>query len=594
VLFACAAAASGAALGLCARMERAWLPLLFIALVPWLAALDRARSLAGALGAALLFALAWSTCVFGWFAAAIVAYTGAPLGVAWLVLLALAPLLEPQLFVFALTRWRTRHAGRAFAALTGALAWVGAEWALPKLFADSLGHGLLPSAWLRQGADVAGVGGLTFAVVVVNECALALLRAAGLVRPRSELGTPALRADRRTAALRAARAPAGVATAAIAALALYGALRLRALEAELARAPRLTAGIVQADIARYGRLAREVGSFDAVAGILEAHFALSHRVLALAELDLLLWPETVYPTTFGAPKSEDGEGFDRALAAFVGRTGIPLVFGAYDTDAGREYNAAFLLEPDGDGRSRPDHDEGRARLDQGPERVRFATVRKAALFPFTERVPAWLDSEPLRKALPWLGSWSPGRSERVLPLALGGRSVRLAPLICYDALDPALARAALREGAELIVTLSNDAWFAEGAGPHLHLAMAAFRSLETRRAQLRATPTGVSAVVLPNGEIAAQLPVHARDVLAATVPLLSGPPGLFARFGDWLGPLAALGAAGLVLATRAGVPTPPASGAGSPPGRSRRPSRRGRDGPGTAPPSEAGGARQPN
>jgi apolipoprotein N-acyltransferase len=162
-------------------------------------------------------------------------------------------------------------------------------------------------------------------------------------------------------------------------------------------------------------------------------------------------------------------------------------------------------------------------------------------------VPGWLDSGALRAALPWLGSWAPGRGGRVLPLALPGRSVHVAPLICYDALDPALARAALREGAELLVTLSNDAWFAEGAGPHLHLAMAAFRSLETRRAQLRATPTGVSAVVLPTGEIAARLPVHERSVLAATVPLLSGPPGLFARAGDWLGPLAALGATGLAL-----------------------------------------------
>jgi apolipoprotein N-acyltransferase len=445
---------------------------------------------------------------------------------------------------------------------------VGAEWALPKLFADSLGHGLLPSVWLRQGADLAGVGGLTLLVLLVNECALALLRAAGARRP----GAAPL-----TAALRAALAPTALAAASLAGLALYGALRLRALEAEIARAPRVTAGIVQADIARYGQLARELGSFDAVAGILEAHFALSHEVLGRAKLDLLLWPETVYPTTFGAPKSQDGAAFDRTLGAFVRRTGIPLVFGAYDAEDGHEYNAAILLEPDDEGGARPDPGLGRVRPGRGPERVRFSTYRKAALFPFTERLPAWLDLAPLRAALPWLGSWSPGNGARALPLALAGRSVRVAPLICYDALDPALVRAALREGAELIVTLSNDAWFAQGAGPHLHLAMAAFRSLEVRRAQLRATPTGVSAVVLPTGEIIDRLPVHARDTLAASVPLLSGPPGPFARFGDWLGPLAALGSAGLVLAARPRRRTPPASGRSSPRGRSRRRPRGRRD-----------------
>jgi apolipoprotein N-acyltransferase len=417
--------------------------------------------------------------------------------------------------------------------LAAALAWVGAEWALPKLFADSLGHGLLPAPWLCQAGDLAGVGGLTLVVLLVNEAVLAVLRALTARRPRARV----------SAALRAALAPALAGAALVGALALYGAFRVRALEAEVARAPQLTAGIAQADIARYGELARAVGSFEAVASILEAHFTLSHAALAEdAGLELLLWPETVYPTTFGAPKSPDGAAFDRALGAFVRRTGVPLLFGAYDAADGREYNAAVLLEPDGDrGASAP----------PGPERVRFATYRKAALFPLTERVPAWLDSKAVRAALPWLGAWSPpDGGTRSLALAVGGRSVRLAPLICYDALDPGLVRAAVQEGAELIVTLSNDAWFSTGAGPRLHLAMAAFRSLETHRAQLRATPTGISAVVSPTGEITAQLPVHAREALVASVPLLSAPPTLFVRLGDWLGPVATLCAATSLLGRR--------------------------------------------
>jgi apolipoprotein N-acyltransferase len=351
-------------------------------------------------------------------------------------------------------------------------------------------------------------------VLLVNEAVLTGLRALAQRRPRAAL------------------APATLAAALVGGLAAYGAFRLRALEAEIAEAPHVTAGIAQADIARYGELARAVGSFDAVAGILEAHLALSHDALAHGPLDLLLWPETVYPTTFGAPKSPDGAAFDRALGAFVAGTGVPLVFGAYDAEAGREYNAAVLLEADGEGR------------------VRFATYRKAALFPLTERVPAWLDGPALRAALPWLGTWSPGGGARTLPLALAGRSVRVAPLICYDALEPALVRAAVAEGAELIVTLSNDSWFAFGAGPRLHLAMAAFRSLESRRAQLRATPTGISAVISPTGEITAPLPLHARAALVATVPLLTSPPAPFELFGDWLGPSAA------VLAALSGLVTP--------------------------------------
>jgi len=479
----------------------------FVALFPWLAALDRARSIRASLAAALAFSLAFCALVFAWFPQAIANYTGAPLAVGWVALLVLAPVIEPQLFAFALARRLAPPGARA--SLAGACAWIGAEWAAPKLFADSLGHAFLPAPWLRQAADLAGVGGLTLVVILVNE---ALFAAARSLAARS---------------LRAALVRLAAAGVLVALLAVYGALRLRALEAEIARAPRIAAGIVQADIARYGELARSLGRFDAVAQILEAHFALSHEALAQRDLDLLLWPETVYPTTFGAPKSEDGAAFDRAIGAFVTQTGVALLFGAYDAEDGREYNAAVLLEPDGSGR------------------VRYATQRKAALFPLTERVPGWLDGPRVRALLPWLGTWTPPeRGARTLAL---GEAVRIAPLICYDALDPALARDAVREGAQLFAMLSNDSWFAVGAGPHLHLAMAAFRSLETHRAQLRATPTGISALVLPTGEIERALGVHERGALVVSAPLLSGPPTPFVRFGDWLGPTAALGALALAL-----------------------------------------------
>jgi apolipoprotein N-acyltransferase len=104
VLLAGASLASAAALAACGLMQRPWFALSFVALVPWLAALAGARSVAGALGVALVFSLAFTACVFAWFADAIVAYTGAPLALAWLVLLGLAPVLEPQLFVFAAVR----------------------------------------------------------------------------------------------------------------------------------------------------------------------------------------------------------------------------------------------------------------------------------------------------------------------------------------------------------------------------------------------------------------------------------------------------------------------------------------------------------
>jgi len=500
------------------RVEPLWFPLGFVAYVPWLAALGAARSPREAALLGVAFQAAFAFAVFGWFGPAIAGYTGAPLAVGLAALALLAPLLQPQLLVFALARHAARRAAPAAAPLAGACAYVGAEWALPKLFGDTIGHGFLAAPRLRQAADLAGAGGLTLALLLANEWVLAALRgAAAKAAPRVRL--------------RAALPPAAALAAMLAALAGYGAFRLRALEPVLAAAPRARVAVVQADIARYGRLREEVGTYDAVARILDAHLELSGEAFARGPLDLLVWPETVYPTTFGAPKSEEGAGFDRVIGGLVAGSGVPLVFGSYDTEGGAEYNAAIFLERDGAGR------------------VGYDAYRKAALFPLTERVPAWL--EPLRTLLPWMGTWRAGEGTEAVPVTLaGGREIRAAPLICYDAVEPGLAREAVRRGAELIVTLSNDSWFASGEGPNLHLTVSAFRSLETRRAQARATNTGVSALILPTGEIVARAAVHERTALVGELPLLDGSGSLALAWGDWLGPTALAAAAALLLAPR--------------------------------------------
>jgi apolipoprotein N-acyltransferase len=513
-------AASALAFALVARMEPPGLVLGWVGLVPWLAVLDRTRSPGLAVGAALAMCVAFVLAVFGWFARAIETYTGAPWALALAVLLVASPLLEPQFVAFALARHLVRRrAGSAVkVALAGACAYVATEWASPKLFADTLGHGLYPSAWMRQGADVAGVAGLTFVLLLGNECVYAVVRAAAARGPVA-------------ARVRRALAPASTAAVLVLALLVYGAVRTRQLASDGRAAGAVTAGVVQADLARYDRLAADVGTFEAVRRILDLHFALSTEVLARARLDLLVWPETVYPTTFGSPKSEAGAALDREIAAFVSGIGIPLVFGAYDVEGGDEFNAAVFLEPQAGGRPT------------------FDTYRKASLFPLTERVPAALESGLVRGWLPWLGAWKPGAGAEVVPLALGdGRSVRIAPLICYDVLDPGLARAAVRRGAELIVTLSNDSWFAAGAGPRLHLVGAAFLSVETRRPQVRATNTGISAVISPTGALVATAGVHERRSLTATVAPERDATTLVVAWGDWLGATALAGTALLVAA----------------------------------------------
>lgn len=514
---AAGAAASACAIALYARVGWHSILIGWFFLVPWLIALDRTASLCGSLASGLWMSAAFGAAVFSWLPQAFASYTGASWPVGGAALLFLAPLLEPQFVTFALARHLARRGpGGAqwwLTALVGGGVYVGTEWAWPKLLADTLGQGLHASAWLRQAADLFGAHGLTFVLIVGNDCVLLVVRETLGARRRRSIHP--LSSWVRKVAL-----PASCLVLLAAGLSAYGAARLSQLERGQSGEP-ITGAMIQANIAHYDRLKAELGTFEAVRRILETHFALSAEALHQGLPDMLIWPETIYPTTFGAPKSAEGAAFDRAIAAFVDDARVPLLFGAYDAEGTQEYNAAILLEPSPDGR------------------VVFDAYRKARLFPFTEYVPWPLESERGRRWLPWAGAWKPGEGPRVLPVTLnGGRTLRIAPLICYDALDPGFVIAAVRQGAELLVTLSNDSWFAYPGVQRLILIVSAFRSIETRRPQLRSTPTGVSAVIDETGALLETAGEDRRSIVVGTVRGAPSAWTLVLAWGNWLPPAA--------------------------------------------------------
>jgi apolipoprotein N-acyltransferase len=512
LLLACAATAL--AFSLYTRVELRWFWLGWIGLTPWIALLERTRPLGGTVVCGLVMSAAFVLAVFGWFVDAIAGYVDGSRTVALLLVFLGAPLLQPQFLAFALIRRLARRLGSSFwpTALCGALGYVGSEWALPKVFGDTIGHGFYASPTLRQAADLAGAHGLTFILIVANEC---LLEAATRLRRRQEL--------------RHVLAPFAVVSVIAGALAGYGGLRARQLAAEALADPKVAAGLVQTDLFDYEGLRAARGTFGAVREILDAHYLLSREALARGPLDLLVWPETVYPTTFGKPKSDAGAELDREIAVFATESGVPLVFGAYDAEGTEEFNAAVVLRP------------------LGAEPFAIDVYRKTRLFPLTERVPGWLDTEFVRAHAPWLGTWKSGSGPKVIPVGIArNRVVRIAPLICLDAVDPTLALEAVNDGAELLVTISNDAWFAYGRGPRLHLVVSAFRSLETRRPQLRATTTGISAVIDATGELLQTAGVHERAALIASVTPESKRRTLVLAWGDWFGPAAVVGTAALL------------------------------------------------
>jgi apolipoprotein N-acyltransferase len=108
----------------------------------------------------------------------------------------------------------------------------------------------------------------------------------------------------------------------------------------------------------------------------------------------------------------------------------------------------------------------------------------------------------------------------------------------------------VREGdANLIVSLANDGWFGDSQEPWLHLALARFRAVEQRRFVVRATNSGISAVIDPLGRVLQQTPLLESTTLRASVHALDV-DSPYRRFGDWPGWIAVAVVASMLVAPR--------------------------------------------
>jgi apolipoprotein N-acyltransferase len=123
---------------------------------------------------------------------------------------------------------------------------------------------------------------------------------------------------------------------------------------------------------------------------------------------------------------------------------------------------------------------------------------------------------------------------------------------------PVLSRRFVTEGrANLLINLTNDAWYGRTVAPWQHARLAQWRAIETRRSLVRVTNTGVTAVINAKGEIARTLPVFTAGVLAQSVEIMEGQT-LYSRFGDWFAWLITLASVIVLLPPRKKVRNPQA------------------------------------
>ena len=479
----------------------------FVALVPFLLFVEaRGAGPAGrwdALRGGLLLGVVYFALLLYWLLVALAILTKLAVVAYALVVLVLAGLTAAFGAALHLVRERTPAVPLPLAAAT---LWTAAEWvqghlgdfAFPWL---GLGMALAPFPTIAGAAELVGARGLTFWIVLVNG-----LIASGILAWRA--GRPL----RRTAAL----------TAAVVALpAGFGVWRAATIELR----PVARVAVVQPNIPEELKLDRAAAVDSTIASLR----TLMSRIPP-GSVDLVVWPEITFPAVLEEPAHSALRDSIRAMSA---RAGAPIVVGAYGaadrTDEAPLHNSAFIATAAG-------------ALD--------AAYHKRRLVPFVERIPfggrrwaaAFFDDAR------YFGGLAAGRDAP----AFGNDGKRYGILICFESIFADEARALRRAGADFIVNLTNDAWFGGEAwysrttGLWQHPAHLRLRAIELRVGVARVANTGFSLFVDPLGRVYERTGLAEADVRVATVYTTDGAT-LFARWGDWVGALAALGAGFLML-----------------------------------------------
>ena len=248
-----------------------------------------------------------------------------------------------------------------------------------------------------------------------------------------------------------------------------------------------------------GNFSQDIKWDPAYMGRIQARYARLTREHAGA--DIIVWPETAIPARLDRVRTY----LDRVTEA-AGEAGSTVVLGIprQDPEAGTLHNSIAVL---------------------GPE-PRFYDKRH--LVPFGEYVPF---REWVGRRLDFLGApmadYTPGGPPQPLPV---GEGLALGGTVCYEVAYPSAVRATAAASG-MLVNVSNDAWFGDSLAPHQHLQKARMRAAETERWMLRATNTGITAIIGPGGEVVARAAQFRTGSLEAEAEPRGGATP-YVRWGD--------------------------------------------------------------
>jgi apolipoprotein N-acyltransferase len=423
--------------------------LAFVALVPLLVSLRGASPRQGLLRGLLCGFIHYAGTVY-WTGATVSTFGGLPVFVGVLVAGLLALYMAAYIAVFgavtAILIRRFRFAGWWLAPAV----WVSMEYLRGFLIGGfpwiPLGNTMVTFLPIAQLASVVGVYGLSIFV--------------GLLNVGFAIGAVTMGRMRMIAA--------STSIGLILIVSIWGGMRLSSNA--LTNGMPIAVGLIQGNIAQNDKWN------PARAGMIVDRYVQLSQQAVQKGAQFLIWPESSTPFYF---EDDIGGGLVRGL---VRTLGVPLLLGSDEMDPGdpgqrpKNYNSAFMLDTAG---------------------ATAAVYRKMHLVPFGEYVPfqrMLFFVGPLVEAV---SAFSAGTRVTMLPVE--GHMVSTA--ICYEVTYPSLQREAVRQGSEMLTTITNDAWYGNSSAAYQHFEMATMRAIEQGRYLVRAANTGISGIVDPYGRV---------------------------------------------------------------------------------------------
>jgi apolipoprotein N-acyltransferase len=202
----------------------------------------------------------------------------------------------------------------------------------------------------------------------------------------------------------------------------------------------------------------------------------------------------------------DDREFQQIIGDFATRNNVSVLFNSAEPDAsnGKYFNSAVLVGPDG---------------------KEAAQYDKIYLLPFGEAVPF-----PLGIVMPaFVGSFSYGKEYDLLPLGEAKAGV----MICFESHFGQLSREYVRNGADVIIEMTNDGYLGPTPVLRQHLAKAVFRAVETNRPVLRVTNVGITAYINERGEVLDAAESYVEDTRVWSVAKSDGSQTFYVKYGDW-------------------------------------------------------------